>query len=46
VFQNLNYQVSAKPVVNPVTNISTRYSDLTQNIGPARNIQLGLKLYF
>jgi hypothetical protein len=45
VYQNLNYQASALPVVT-AANINPAYADIGANIGGRRTIQLGLKMYF
>jgi hypothetical protein len=45
LYQNLDYTRYTTPPV-AAANIRTTFGDLSQNIGPTRTIQLGLKLYF
>ncbi|MCX6632351.1 MAG: carboxypeptidase regulatory-like domain-containing protein [Candidatus Solibacter sp.] len=46
VFTGLNYTNYVNPPWTQVQNIRTQWSDMTQNIGPQRTMQLGLKLLF
>jgi hypothetical protein len=46
VFTGLDYQNYVNPPVDAVKNIQTNYTNMNQNIGPQRTMQIGLKLYF
>ncbi len=46
MFTGLDYQNYVNPPVDVVRNISTNYTSMTQNIGPTRTMQVGLKLFF
>ena len=46
MFTALDYQNYVNPPVDVVRNIATNYTSMTQNIGPTRTMQIGLKLYF
>jgi hypothetical protein len=46
VYTGLNYTNYVNPPFTQVANIATNWSSLTQNIGPQRTMQVGMKIYF
>jgi len=46
VYKNLSYTTYVTPPVTFANNVNTSWSDLTQNIGPQRTMQLSLRIYF